>query len=200
MFPSAYLLIFLGQIPGLQQLPGTSPEQVMRVKHDEAGLTLGWSDAEDRLQGAVSPPIARVGGPLQVSVHVGTFQGAEFDGPVTLSLRPYGYAEPREGEPLGLRPMKDGPPPDVVTVTRGKTDRAWTHTFTPHREGPHVLEVSFRTTRLKVARALVTVDEGRLPTWPWYVIAALAILTAVGVGVRVLFKKDGEPPPKAEAP
>src|SRR5574340_411038 len=120
MFPSAYLLLFLGQIPGLQQIPGTAPEQVMKVKYDEAGLTLGWNDAEDRIQGAVSPAEPRVGRPMQVSVHVGTDQGADFDGPVTLSLRPYRQAELVEGEPLGLKPMQDGPPPMVVTVTRGK--------------------------------------------------------------------------------
>ncbi len=162
MFPSAYLLLLLAQ-PGEIQVTSTPTT-----------LELAWSDVEDRIQGSISPknPVEQV--PLVVTAHVGSFQGEEFDGPVTFSLKP---VDARAGG-------------QSKTVKRAKGEKAWRVELTPDGPGMHSLDLSWSTTRLKVASAKIPVQEAKLPRWPWWVMVGLAAVTALGLGVRSMFKKQ----------
>lgn len=195
MFPSAYLALCLLQVPGEGELQGTPASETLQVKVDEAGMALAWSDVEDRIQGTLEPTVPRAGEPLKVSVHVGTFQGPEFEGPVSFTLRPLVRSELKEGEPLGLKPLQDTSGGQGGTVTRGRGERAWAYTFHPADEGKQVLEISFRTTRLKVVRGVVEIETAKLPRWPWYVLALGAVLGSVGFGLWTLFRRETPPPP-----
>src|SRR5687768_817390 len=110
MFPSAYLLVLLAQ-------PFDPPNRPVGVAtRDELTLTLGpstldfaWADVEDRVQGSISPRLPVEGTPMDISAHVGTFQGPEFDGPVTLTLKSRGSSGGGQ----------------TKTVTRAKGEKAW---------------------------------------------------------------------------
>jgi len=195
MFPSAYLALCLLQLPGAPELQGTPDAETLHVKVEEGGMALDWADVEDRLQGAVAPTVPRAGEPMKVSVHVGSFQGAEFEGPVTFTLRPLVRSELQEGEPMGLKPLKGVGGGQGGTVTRGPGEKAWAYTFHPDDDGKHVLEISFRTTRLKAVRGVVEIEPAKLPRWPWYVLALGAVLTGIGFGLWTLFRRERPPPP-----
>ena len=156
------LLLALGQVPS---------DQVQKLANPQA-LALSWSDSEDRLQGSVRPPEPRAGDPLEVSVNVGSFEGKPFDGPVTLSLR--------------LAGEKQG---DEHTVARGKVN--WSQTFRPTEPGDYMLDLAFRTTRLKVIHLPLTVGEAKLARWPWWLMIAGAGIALVVVGVRAALRKPG---------
>jgi hypothetical protein len=111
-------------------------------------------------------------GPLFISVRVGTFQGANFEGPVTIALKP-------EGQTLT----------EEKTVKFDPAERAWATTLTPREAGPHVLEVAFRTTRLKVLRATFDVSEAKLSRWLAYLLAAAVLVVGLGLGTRLAFKR-----------
>ena len=145
MFPSAYLLVLLAQ-PW-----GAAPHDALKLNQGSATLDFEWSDAEDRIQGSISPKRPVEGQPIDVSAHVGTFQGAEFDGPVTLSLKEAG--------------SKGGG--QTQTVKRAQGEKAWRARFTPVGAGAHTFEVSFATTRHKVAAGTIEVHEAALSRWPW---------------------------------
>ncbi len=113
-----------------------------------------------------------VGEPVTVSVQVGSYQGAEFNGLVRIALRAEGETHPLE-----------------KVVERPKGERSWEASFVPQSEGQHALEISFRTTRKKVLLGSFPVSSGRMPRWPWYVMAALAVAVAVGLGTRMALKK-----------
>ena len=169
MVASAYLLLMaLGQAPTDQ----------LQVLPNRVAIELTWADAEDRVQGSIRPPEPRARNPLEVSVHVGTFQGNPFDGPVTLTLRKSGE---RQGE--------------EHTVARGKV--SWNATFVPPDEGAYVLDVAFRSTRLKVTHAPVEVAAAKLSRLPWWLLLGAALATAFTLGVRAATRK---PPPPAPPP
>jgi hypothetical protein len=127
---------------------------------------LFWQDAEDVVRGTITPRPTRSGGELTVSLFVGSVQGAPFEGPVTIALRPL--------EAMGGT--------EAATVTRGKDDKTWVRRFTPTEPGPHRLEVSFRTTHLKVVRGVLPVEEAPLPRWLLSAIGLGLIAVAVGLG------------------
>ena len=168
MFPSAYLLLLLAQ-------PIDRPLNAeMVVTPGVNSVDLAWNDAEDRIQGSVTPRIPVEGTPIEVSVHVGSFQGPEFDGPVTVSFKP---ADATGG---GLS----------KTVKKAAGERAWRASFLPEEAGLYTLEVSFSTTRMKVVSGKVRITEARLPRWPWWTMVGLAAALALGLGVRSVFKKQ----------
>ncbi len=182
MLTTAYLSILL-VMQAAETAPETPPEAPPeeRVAHDriklvqdKGGLALSWSDAEDTLTGSVTPLRPKAKDPLTVSVRVGTYQGAEFKGPVRLVLRAEGETHPME---------------QVVNQRAG--DRAWVAVFTPETDGHHTLEISFNTSRNKVLVSGFEVAPGRMPLWPWYVLAFLVVAIGVGVGVRMALKKEG---------
>ncbi|KFE63152.1 hypothetical protein DB31_2745 [Hyalangium minutum] len=162
-------------------------------------LELSWSDTEDRLQGSIQPYLPRAGEPLKVLLHVGSFDGPTFDGPVTITLR-----EP--GSPRG----------QVQTVKKGAVN--WVTTFTPESTGLYQLDVSFRTTRLKVLHAEVEVTDPPVPRFVLWVMVGIAATVALGYGIRSVVRKDrsdephpvlaelaaqpspAPPPPAAESP
>jgi hypothetical protein len=65
------------------------------------------------------------------------------------------------------------------------------HVFTPKQDGEHRLEVSFRTTHLKVARGVIPVAEAKLPRWLSYAIGGGLIAASVSVGVWLTFRRRG---------
>ncbi len=172
MFPSAYLLLLLAQPTFAERERPASRE--IAVSPSANSLDLTWSDVEDRLQGAITPKVPVEGLPFDLSMHVGSFQGDEFDGPVTFSLKPV------DSKGGGLS----------QTVKRAKGEKAWKVTFVPEEPGMHTLEISFSTTRMKVAGTKIAVQEARLPRWPWWVMVAVAGAVALGLGVRSVFKKQ----------
>lgn len=167
MFPSAYLLVLLAQPVGV------APRDGMKLNVGAGSLDFEWSDAEDRVQGSITPKRPIEGRTMEVSAHVGTFQGAEFDGPVTLSLKEAGSTGGGQSQ----------------TVKRAQGEKAWRAAFTPPLSGPYTFEVSFRTTRLKVASTTITVDEAALPRWPWWVAIGVAAAVAVALGIRSVLQK-----------
>ncbi len=169
-------------------------EQLDRIALEQRDdlLELAWSDAEDRLQGSLHPAVPRVGEPLQVVIQVGSFQGADFEGPITLTLR-------EEGSIHGK----------TVTVARG--ERNWQATFLPETTGLHRLDVSFRTTRYKALHAAFQVESSRVPRLLAWGLLGLCAVGLIGYTVRNLLKgerpgerstalSDGPAPAGAAAP
>jgi hypothetical protein len=156
---------------------GESALTTMRVEERPGSATVEWRDAEDVIRGTLTPFPIRVGVPFTVSLVVGTVQGEDFTGPVTMALRPL--------EDLGGT--------DAVTVARSEGEKAWVHTFTPDDEGQHRLEVSFRTTHLKVVRGVVPVAPAKLPKWLLSALGGGLIAVAVTVGAWLtLRRREGQ--------
>lgn len=141
-------------------------------------LELAWSDTEDRLQGSLQPDFPRAGEPFKVLLHVGSFDGPPFEGPVTITLR-------SPGNPNG----------QVQTVKKGAVN--WVATFTPESTGVHQLDVSFRTTRLKVLHAELEVTDPPVPRFVLWAMVGIVVAAALGYGIRSVVRKDrsNEPHP-----
>lgn len=177
----ASLLLATGATGQPLETPGRPLDRV-EVRPQEERLELSWSDTEDRLQGSVRPVVPRAGEPLHVVLHVGSFEGAEFDGPVTLSLREQGATHASS-----------------VTVTRD--GRYWRASFTPEGSGPYLLDMSFRTTRHKLLHAPLRVEPSpelaRLLLWS---VLGAGLVLLLGYSVRNLLR-EGQPGKRApEAP
>jgi hypothetical protein len=178
--------------PFLSQ-PKEQPDRIA-IEPREDLLELAWSDTEERLQGSLHPAVPRVGEPLQVVIQLGSFQGAAFEGPITLTLR-------EEGRIHGK----------TVTVSRG--ERHWQATFIPETTGIHRLDVSFRTTRYKALHAAFHVESSRVPRMLAWGLLGLCAVGLIGYTVRNLLKGErpgerstalsdgpapvGAPPPEA---
>ncbi|WP_224245912.1 hypothetical protein [Hyalangium gracile] len=141
-------------------------------------LELAWSDTEERLQGSLHPDTPREGVPLRVRVHVGSFAGEDFEGPVTLTLREVGATHGQ-----------------TATVTRAKGEVNWVAEFTPEKTGPHQLDVSFRTTRLKVLHADIDVVDRPIPRFFLWAIVGLAATLALAYGIRSVVRKEAPAAP-----
>ena len=160
---------------------GGGPTDRISVSPHEDVLELTWSDTEEKLQGGILPKTPRAGEPLQVSLEVGSFEGAPFNGPLVLTLREAGATH---GE--------------TVTVKRG--ERHWEATFTPEHSGPYLLDVSFRTTHTKVLHAALEVGPSLVPRLVGYgLLAALAVGLLIFAVRSVLGEQRPKPPPP-EAP
>jgi hypothetical protein len=141
-------------------------------------LELSWSDTEDRLQGSIQPDFPRAGEPMKVLLNVGSFYGPTFEGPVTITLR-------GPDNPNGL----------VQTVKKGAVN--WIATFTPESTGSYQLDVSFRTTRLKVLHADLEVTDPPVPRFVLWAMVGIVFTVALGYGIRSVVRKDrsNEPHP-----
>ncbi|QRO00576.1 hypothetical protein JRI60_16825 [Archangium violaceum] len=128
-------------------------------------MELTWSDTEERLQGSIRPAYPREGQPLHVSLHVGSFEGDAFEGPLVLTLREAGATHGQ-----------------TVTVKRGERD--WQATFTPDSSGPHLLDVGFRTTRHKVIHASFEVGGPPVSRMLGWGVLGLGILVLLGYTVH----------------
>ncbi len=143
-------------------------------------LELTWSDTEERLQGSLQPDMPHEGEPLKVLLNVGSFAGEAFDGPITLTLRQAGATHGQ-----------------AVTVKREKGAVNWRAEFTPETTGPYQLDVSFRTTHLKVLHADFDVISPPVPrVFLWAMVGLFAML-ALAYGLRSLLRKEpsSEPQP-----
>ncbi|SEL95919.1 hypothetical protein SAMN05444354_11036 [Stigmatella aurantiaca] len=165
----------------LATLAAAAPPQPDRITVDRRGgvLELAWSDSEERLQGSIQPLAPRAGEPLKVTLHVGSFQGAPFEGPLTVSLRERGATHGQ-----------------VLTVPKGAVN--WHAEFVPERAAVHQLDVSFRTTRIKVLHAELDVGAPRLPHLLLWGGLGLGVLLALLGGLRLLQKEkpSGSPAPE----
>ncbi|GMU63265.1 MAG: hypothetical protein AMXMBFR34_50280 [Myxococcaceae bacterium] len=156
---------------------GESELTTLKLDERPGHAQLSWSDAEDVVRGTLTPFPIRAGESFQVALVVGTVQGQGFEGPVTIALRP-------------LEEMGGG---ESATVTRSAGEKAWLKTFTPQESGPHRLEVSFRTTHLKVIRGIIPVAGPRLPRWLLYAVGGSLLTVSLAIGVWITFRrKDGE--------
>lgn len=177
MLLNAALLILVSGLP-VDVHAGESDLTTLKVVERKGSADLMWQDVEDVVKGTITPFPVRAGAPFTVSVFVGTVQGEDFGGPVTLGLRPL--------EALGGT--------DAVTLARGPGEKTWVHTFTAAEDGPHRLEVSFRTTHLKVVRGLVTVEEALLPKWLLYAVGGglIALSVSIGAWLTLARRKEGQ--------
>lgn len=169
MFPSLYLLTLLAQFTESPK-PLTLDQAVVSKVGDQGELS--WSDAEDRVTGSFSPQSPETGQQLEVVVRVGNLQGPPFQGPVTISLTP-----------------QAGGGGESQTVSFMPEPRAWAAKLKTGEPGAYWLELGFNTGRHKVVRAAVTVQEAKLPRWPWYVLIGLVGALALGLGVRSVIGK-----------
>lgn len=152
----------------------------IRVERRGDLLELRWADAEERLQGTIHPALPREGEPLTLSLHVGNFQGAAFDGPLTLTFHPKGS-------------------PAQVTRTLTRQGVNWHTELVPDAPGPWELEVRYRHTHQKVLTAHFTVVERPLPRGLGWGLIILAAGTALTLGVRgVLRRIRGAVPPTGQ--
>ncbi len=158
--------------PTADTFDGTNPEQKLDLAVDASGYSMRWADTEDHLAGTITPQHLVAGQPITVSVRVSVIDGASFIGPVTVSLR--------KAEALGTQ--------QSLTVARG-AGQTWNATLTPTEGGEHVLEVAWRTTRLKQTRGLLTVEPAPVAAWVGRVVGAMVILAAISLGVWQVFRK-----------
>lgn len=142
----------------------------VQVIRGQSAWELQWADAEDRVQGTSRPldPIAEK--PIELSVRVGTFEGADFDGPVTVTMRCPEWHETK-------------------TVVRGKDERAWFAKFEPASGGDCTVDLGFKSSRHKLLHFKMHVLDAPLSRLPWYVILAVILLLSFGLGLRAIFKK-----------
>ncbi|AKJ05571.1 hypothetical protein ATI61_102629 [Archangium gephyra] len=148
-----------------------SPTDRIGVEAQEDLLALSWSDTEERLKGSIRPATPREGEPLQIDLQVGSFEGEDFEGPLILTLR-------EEGATHGQ------------SLTVKKSAQHWQATFTPENDGPHLLDVSFRTTRHKALHASLQVRQSRLPLRLGWAVLGLGCLALIGYTVRGLLKGE----------
>lgn len=159
--------------------PPPAPGDKVHVEQNHGITELSWADYEDRVKGNLSTATPREGEPLQVHVNVGSFEGAEFTGPVTLTLR-------EEKATFG----------QTQTVRRGEAN--WSAEFVPETSGPHQLDITFRTTHVKVVHAKFDVAPRPVPRAVKWSLVILAGLTAIGFGVRSLIQRERLMPPEPE--
>ncbi|MFL5346335.1 MAG: hypothetical protein ACJ8AT_16215 [Hyalangium sp.] len=158
------------------------PDRI-QVERRNNVLELSWSDTEERLQGSIQPDVPHDGEPLKVLLNVGSFAGEAFDGPLTLTLR-------RAGATNG----------QTVTVKRAQGAVNWRAEFTPDTTGPYQLDVSFRTTHLKVLHADFEVISPPVPRiFLWAMVGLFATL-ALAYGIRSLVRKEPSSDPGPEKP
>ncbi|MBZ4417029.1 hypothetical protein K8638_11080 [Myxococcus sp. RHST-1-4] len=125
------------------------------------------------------PAQPKAGEPLTLSLHVGNFQGPEFDGPLTLTFH-------QEGAPA------------QVTRTLTRQGVNWHTELVPDTPGIWELEVRYRHTHLKVLTARVPVMEPPLPRGLGWGMIIVAAGTALGLGVRGALRRIRGPAPETQ--
>ncbi|AKQ67540.1 hypothetical protein A176_004452 [Myxococcus hansupus] len=134
----------------------------------------------------------REGEPISVSLHVGNFEGPEFDGPLTLTFHPVGS-------------------PTQQTKTLKRDGVNWHTELTPDEPGPWDLEVRYQGTRLKVLTARFSVASTPIPQGLGWGLVLVGAGAALAFGVRNVLRRmqasrtspeapAAVPSPPAEAP
>ncbi|MBX5484327.1 MAG: hypothetical protein IRZ16_21100 [Myxococcaceae bacterium] len=154
---------------------------VISVRPQHRAIELSWNDTEDTLSGSVTPDLPREGQPLTVTVMVASFYGPPFDGPVTIALRP------------------EGAQGSAQTVTVAPEHGTWSATFVPKSAGPHLVDISFRTTRLKVLHANIRVEPAKLPRSVAWGLGGMVVLLAVLFGGLRQWRRPNDRSPRAAA-
>lgn len=144
----------------------------MTVAQTAGTVELEWADTEERVTATLAPAPVVAGRAFEVLAHVGSFYGADFTGPVQMTLK----------GPSGQRESK--------SVVRPEGVKAWAATFVPAEPGSFTLDFQFSTTRNKTVRATLEVGPTPLPRWPWYVLVGLAGVGMAAYAVRSLFKSE----------
>jgi hypothetical protein len=170
-----------GSFPPARAAPGPQRLDTIEVNPHEDVWALSWSDTEERLQGHLGPIPPRRGQPFHVSLDVGSFEGAPFAGPLILTLREAGAMH---GQSL--------------TVKRG--ERFWEATFVPETSGPHLLDVSFRTTRTKALHAALDVSDAPVSRALGWGALGLGVLALLGSSVWGLLRAARSEPPVSPTP
>lgn len=168
---TAPLLLALAQFP-VDARAGESQLQQLQQSPTTTGVTFTWQDTDDALKGTISPVAPRADEELTVSATLQALAGPEFEGPLTFALRPL--------ETMGAT--------QTVTVTRAPGERSYVAHLTPREPGPHRLELSWRGTRHKVVRGVVTVEPAGLPRWFSWAVGVSLVAFAVLGGVWSLFR------------
>ncbi|MBE4752519.1 hypothetical protein G4177_30575 [Corallococcus sp. ZKHCc1 1396] len=137
---------------------------LIKVERRNEVLALSWQDAEDRLQGVITPADPHPGEPLRLTLSVGNLQGPPFEGGVTVSFSQEGV-------------------PGQVTRALKKDAVGWSTEFIPPEPGAWDVDVRFLTTRPKALHARFTVSETGVPLFVW---RSLLGLFAVLLLLRVL--------------
>ena len=182
MFLHTLLLITCSQLPSPPEAPLKSDE--LKVTPRAGSVSLTWRDTEDVIRGELTPNPVRADEPISLSVDVGSLDGVEMTGPVTVSLRPAPKSnQPRENlGPVSLDSMKSAA---IQTATRKPGAPGYVFQITPVSDGPNVIEVSFRTTRLKVARGVLQVAPSKFSPLLWGVITA----SIIGLGLLLVLSR-----------
>jgi len=152
----------------------------IRVERRGDVLELRWSDAEERLQGTVHPAMPREGEPISVSLHVGNFEGPEFDGPLTITFHPVGS-------------------PSHVTKTLTREGVNWHTELVPDEPGPWDLEVRYRRTHLKVVTARFMVSSTPIPRGVGWGLVLVGAGAALALGVRNVLRRMKASAPSPDA-
>jgi len=167
----AYVLTLVLNDEPPPPLPEKEKIDLVQTVRGPASWDLEWSDAEDRMRGSVRPLDPVSGRPVELSLLVGTFQGAEFDGPINVTMRCSEWS-------------------DTQTVRRAKDEKAWAVKFLPSASGEDcTLDFAFTTTRHKRLHTKLYVNSAPIDRWPWFVLLGLGSAIALGLGVRAIFKK-----------
>ncbi len=156
--------------------PPAEPMDRMTALPKSEGIELTWSDAEERLQGILTPGVPKAGGELNVMLNVGSFEGKPFEGPLVVGLR---------------RP--DAVPVETHPVTRGAVN--WRTTFHLNSPGPHTLTVGFRTTRYKHVQVEFDVADSGISAPYVVALGGLFLALALVLGVQQLIQSRKPPPP-----
>ncbi|WP_246137485.1 hypothetical protein [Myxococcus llanfairpwllgwyngyllgogerychwyrndrobwllllantysiliogogogochensis] len=153
----------------------------LRLERRGDVMELRWADAEERLQGTLHPALPREGQPAMLSLHVGAFEGAEFTGPLTLTVH-----------------LKDSPAQVTKTLTRDGVN--WHTELTFDEPGLYELEIRYQNTHLKVLTGYVTVAAQPLPPELSWGLLVLASGAALVWGVRGAMRRMKAPASPAGTP
>lgn len=172
MFLSAYLAIMLSQLP-VDVRAGENRLTQLELKRAPKSLSFEWADTDDALRGTLGPAPIRAGEPFTVSASVQPLTGADFEGPVTFSLRPL--------DEMGST--------QSVTVTKRPGEKSWTTSLTADEAREYRLEISWRGTHHKVVRGVFAVSERGLPSWFTWAMGVGCVVLAVVIGGWILLSR-----------
>jgi hypothetical protein len=160
----------------------TSADENDRLSVQTRGrqIELKWEDSEDKLRGMIIPSLIHAGDTVRVVLDVGSFSGTPFDGPVTYQWKRVGDA----GGETGTVPHKGG----------------WHIEVHPAEAGSYTLDLSFRTTRLKVLHASVPVVPSNAPDLAWALGLLGAAVCAAGYTVYRGARRPKHGPGPVEGP
>ncbi len=177
--PPALFILFLSLDPHLEDMDA-------QPRGDR--LELRWHDAEEDLRGALTPSRLRANSPIHVGLRIEPFSGAKnLVNAASVTLRPVPFAQRQALQPVSPGNIDHEDPGTVVALTQ-QADGSFAADIMPTNPGPHVLQVSFHSTRLKIARTALVVESAALPTWPWIVLATTLLFFTLFFGIRSQLK------------